>query len=388
MRRIFWLSCGVLVFLLVCSYFRPLAFDCQLTNTVWFQVTLVDGGARTLAIRGDSSASWTAATVIERDKNTWRRVLSSDPRGRVSHYGSPVDTSGTYVDSYRVDVPLVPLLLMILALSLSIRLIRRRMPPRRLVWEELWTPGRNGHRSSGIVRRGLLVLSLALALAATLLWAGSYIGLPDRWKYFGDSFALARAKVENDFKLALDAEDIDKLHELIAGVENGETDRQTGPEKHLSLEVLRGSVAFHYYSWDAPTGSVPRRVRQKFAGVEIIQGSAAAPMLTDPRLPNLVSAMGSKSLRTERTVVVPFWMLVMLFALWPVLSFIRGPLRRARRRAAGCCRHCGYNLTGNTSGVCPECGQCCVGVMASQIAKKLNQGEFEDMRARVRDWHC
>lgn len=24
--------------------------------------------------------------------------------------------------------------------------------------------------------------------------------------------------------------------------------------------------------------------------------------------------------------------------------------------AAGCCRQCGYDLTGNTSGVCPECG--------------------------------
>ncbi len=24
---------------------------------------------------------------------------------------------------------------------------------------------------------------------------------------------------------------------------------------------------------------------------------------------------------------------------------------------AGCCKGCGYNLTGNTSGVCPECGE-------------------------------
>ncbi len=27
-----------------------------------------------------------------------------------------------------------------------------------------------------------------------------------------------------------------------------------------------------------------------------------------------------------------------------------------RRPKAGCCRACGYNLTGNTSGICPECG--------------------------------
>lgn len=31
-------------------------------------------------------------------------------------------------------------------------------------------------------------------------------------------------------------------------------------------------------------------------------------------------------------------------------------LRRRRRSAPGCCVHCGYDLTGNTSGRCPECG--------------------------------
>jgi len=30
--------------------------------------------------------------------------------------------------------------------------------------------------------------------------------------------------------------------------------------------------------------------------------------------------------------------------------------KRSGRRSANCCATCGYNLTGNTSGVCPECG--------------------------------
>ena len=29
---------------------------------------------------------------------------------------------------------------------------------------------------------------------------------------------------------------------------------------------------------------------------------------------------------------------------------------RRQRRAKGLCVHCGYDLTGNVSGVCPECG--------------------------------
>jgi hypothetical protein len=29
------------------------------------------------------------------------------------------------------------------------------------------------------------------------------------------------------------------------------------------------------------------------------------------------------------------------------------------RRVPGTCRHCGYDLTGNVSGLCPECGHTC-----------------------------
>ena len=40
----------------------------------------------------------------------------------------------------------------------------------------------------------------------------------------------------------------------------------------------------------------------------------------------------------------------------PVVAFIRGPMRRWRRRRHSQCLTCGYNLTDNTSGICPECG--------------------------------
>jgi hypothetical protein len=56
------------------------------------------------------------------------------------------------------------------------------------------------------------------------------------------------------------------------------------------------------------------------------------------------------------SVGIPFWLLFVLLALYPTLAFIRGPLRRRRRRRKGLCVACGYDLTGNVSGVCPECG--------------------------------
>ncbi len=47
-------------------------------------------------------------------------------------------------------------------------------------------------------------------------------------------------------------------------------------------------------------------------------------------------------------------------SLWTPLALSLGVVALtavlARRRRLGCCRKCGYNLTGNVSGVCPECG--------------------------------
>ncbi len=53
----------------------------------------------------------------------------------------------------------------------------------------------------------------------------------------------------------------------------------------------------------------------------------------------------------------PLWAPFILFAAYPTLAFIRGPVRRWRRRKRGLCIHCGYNLTGLTEPRCPECGQ-------------------------------
>jgi hypothetical protein len=58
----------------------------------------------------------------------------------------------------------------------------------------------------------------------------------------------------------------------------------------------------------------------------------------------------------QTQVRIPFSTAAFLFATWPALAFYRGPLRLWRRNRKGLCARCGYNLTGNTSGVCPECG--------------------------------
>lgn len=56
-------------------------------------------------------------------------------------------------------------------------------------------------------------------------------------------------------------------------------------------------------------------------------------------------------------VNVPLWMPFALFGFFPLIAAFRGPLRRRRRRRRGLCVYCAYDLTGNATGVCSECGR-------------------------------
>jgi hypothetical protein len=54
-------------------------------------------------------------------------------------------------------------------------------------------------------------------------------------------------------------------------------------------------------------------------------------------------------------IYVPFWMPAVLFGASSL--YVYRPYRRyKRRKRLGLCLSCGYNLTGNESGVCSECG--------------------------------
>jgi hypothetical protein len=60
--------------------------------------------------------------------------------------------------------------------------------------------------------------------------------------------------------------------------------------------------------------------------------------------------------RPWRTYVwIPLWIPFVLLAVPTTLLWYRD-----RRPPRGHCQRCGYNLVGNLSGTCPECGQACV----------------------------
>ena len=80
--------------------------------------------------------------------------------------------------------------------------------------------------------------------------------------------------------------------------------------------------------------------------------------LSGAKLGRELEALGLPTtwIRRERFLWTRLWFPFILFATYPTIAFIRGPMRRRRRRKRGQCLGCGYSLEGNVTGVCPECG--------------------------------
>ena len=58
----------------------------------------------------------------------------------------------------------------------------------------------------------------------------------------------------------------------------------------------------------------------------------------------------------ESRIEAPFWLAAFLLSTYPLVVFVRGPMRRWHRSRSGLCLCCGYDLTGNVTGICSECG--------------------------------
>ena len=115
--------------------------------------------------------------------------------------------------------------------------------------------------------------------------------------------------------------------------------------------------------WGDPDGGTYRKVvfsavRGTFSAYWYVQGNRSRPVrLFEHRLGPLRAeqSVWGGSMRYH-SVSIDGWAAAALLMIYPTLAFIRGPLRRWRRRRKGLCIKCGYDLTGNESGVCPECG--------------------------------
>lgn len=122
------------------------------------------------------------------------------------------------------------------------------------------------------------------------------------------------------------------------------------------LSISRGEMKAERVEWAGPTN--PDRLGWTW-------GSLPANSLIEQPVPQYrwhvhfsvagfaTVSFGFRTIRSGFRLVWPCWAVVLLTAALPA----RWIIARLRKRTSDySCKACGYNLTGNTSGVCPECG--------------------------------
>ncbi len=121
----------------------------------------------------------------------------------------------------------------------------------------------------------------------------------------------------------------------------------------IHVRLYDHDVRAHRFRFGSPPG-----VKYAFAGLEFES-----------------SREGTRCMRDELTV--PIWMLIVGFGAYPATVALLAPFRRRRRLRRELCTQCAYDLTGNTSGICPECGQALAGVgMATDEAMAHRPGRL------------
>ena len=73
-------------------------------------------------------------------------------------------------------------------------------------------------------------------------------------------------------------------------------------------------------------------------------------------------------------LLIPVWLLVVAVGFPTAILCWRD----RRRPKSDSCKVCGYNLTGNVSGTCPECGTKYAGLKSSSDASTRGHGETHD----------
>lgn len=115
----------------------------------------------------------------------------------------------------------------------------------------------------------------------------------------------------------------------------------TNDKGHLSLG---GNLGFFGFSASFPAGSSSKKFHFGNKTRVASFGVSCQPQYQGAHIPD-----GGPTYYIHLKLHTGLWMT--LFAVYPAVTLLRRFKNRDQPRCA-----CGYNLTGNTTGVCPECG--------------------------------
>jgi len=105
------------------------------------------------------------------------------------------------------------------------------------------------------------------------------------------------------------------------------------------------------------------RVHHNFPGVDSDDYSRGACGIWFAAQRHELSSIRYPNGFVDSVVAIDAWLIAVLTSIYPAIFFIRSyRRRRAHRQALQPCGQCGYDLQGNESGVCPECGEPVVAV--------------------------
>ena len=145
---------------------------------------------------------------------------------------------------------------------------------------------------------------------------------------------------------------------LIPGLILWQKDDGNGARHYV--QSYEGSLSYTSFRACTP-GTTGNSTRHSFAGFEYEQDWPRGFTLDCGMVWNSMGEQERKQLTESwsavTAVTVPLWVPFLLLSAYPSWKLALAPLRRHYRRKRNECLHCGYNLTGNISGACPECGK-------------------------------
>lgn len=137
--------------------------------------------------------------------------------------------------------------------------------------------------------------------------------------------------------------------------------------QHLLQEVRAGKDGTEFYDVDLKIARYSESLTPGWTSGKLTAGGTVQP--------------DAGSWRHTTSLDLPLWLALALASPYPFFTFFKSVIAarsRRRRGAAGLCVSCGYNLFGNVTGRCPECGT------------RVGEGESESAagasRAKPRSW--
>ena len=135
----------------------------------------------------------------------------------------------------------------------------------------------------------------------------------------------------------------------------------------VSLVLSVAAVVFWIRSYAISPNGIGDEFRFHRVEIHSVWGSLSITSQTKPSVSKTVVTTAADGTTTEVNYVQsymprvlvssPYFLLALLTGAVPLFWLVRTiAITRRTRRCPLVCRVCGYNLTGNTSGVCPECG--------------------------------